>query len=180
MYDELFPALNISCSDSGNCGMHVNVSNALFGKTRDKQIEAIRKLHYFINKNFGLSCRLFKRDIDRTDYCERMDYEHAKTMDIRGGSHGTCMNYSHFNSGRIEIRLVGGQPDFRSFRNTMETIFFLVDRMKSIKWEELDDMKKVFKGCNQYVAKRLQYCGIPYDVYQNILSNVKHEDLELV
>ena len=180
MFDVYFRRFDISCDRSGNCGMHINVSNALFGDTREKQIEAIRKLHYFINKNYSFSCKLLNRDEDHTDYCEQMYYDDARTMEIYGGSHGTCMNYSHFDSGRIEIRLVGGQGDYYTFRNTSEVVFFLVDRMRTIKWDDLDDMTKVFKGCNQYVAKRLRYCDLPVDAYETIMNNVKEEDLELV
>lgn len=179
MYDRYFDEFDFSCSRSGNCGMHVNVSNAVFGDTEEKQIEAIRKLHYFINKNYNFACKLFKRNPDRTYYCEQMYYADARAMGIRGGSHGTCMNYSHFRSGRIEIRLVGGQPDYNAFRNTMECIFFLCDRVRKISWEDLDDMVKVFDGCNQYVAKRLRYCGLDYSVYEAITRNVKPDNFEL-
>ena len=183
MYDVYFRHFDFSCSRSGNCGMHVNVSNALFGDTVERQKDAIRKLHYFVNRNYDFACRLFARDTDYTDYCGEMYYgskEYCKTMDIEGGSHGTCMNYSHFHVGRVEIRLVGGQSDFQTFRNTMESVFFIVDRMKKISWDDLDDMVKVFKGCNQYVAKRLRYCHLDSDVYNNILLNVMNENLELV
>ena len=183
MYDTYFRRFNFSCSETGNCGMHVNVSNAIFGDTRQKQIEAIRKLHYFINKNYDFACNLFCRDTDHTGYCEEMYYGDAKNMDIYGGSHGTCMNYSHFDAGRIEIRLVGGQSTYVQFRNTMETVFFLCDRVKKISWDELDDMTRVFKGCNQYVLKRLESYSCRYhlgDALETIKKNVKEENLELV
>ena len=180
MYDTYFDDYEFSCTRSGNCGMHVNVSNAVFGDTEDKQIEAIRKLHYFINKNYTLSCHLLSRSTDHTSYCERMGWEYSQTMDIYGGSHGSSMNYSHFRNGRIEIRLVGGQRDYNTFRNTMETIFFLCDRVKKISWDDLNDITKVFSGCNQYVLKRLRYCGLPYSDYEKIQQSVKTEDLDLV
>ena len=180
MYDDLFPALGISCSESGRCGMHVNVSNSLFGKTRKQQVEAIRKLHYFINRYFVFCCKLFKRDPEETGYCGQMYYDNAKTMSISGGGHGSSMNYTHFDAGRIEIRLVGGQENFNTFRNTMEAVFFLIGRMRTIAWEELDDFSKVFKGCNQYVYRRLKYCGLNSITLEKIFNTVKEEDLELI
>lgn len=183
MYDMYFPAFNISCSKSGRCGMHVNISNALFGATEARQVEAIRKLYYFINKNFRLACDLFKRDWHKTHYCGCMDrditIESAKEKEISGGSHYECMNFSHFRTGRIELRLVGGQANYYAFRNTVEVVFWLVERMRSIKWEQLDDMKAVFKGCNRYVYKRLQDTNLPDDVMDYIYSNLNNEDLEL-
>jgi hypothetical protein len=162
--------------------MHVNVSNAIFGDTLEKQKDSIRKLHYFINKNYELCCRLLNRDEDHTDYCGEMYYgdkEYCKTMELDCGSHGTCMNYSHFKKGRVEIRLVGGQSNYYEFRNTMEVVFFLCDRMRKISWDDLDDLAKVFKGCNQYVVKRLRYSYINGSDYEKIANNAIHEDLEL-
>jgi len=179
MYDVYFKAFDISCSKSGHCGMHVNVSNAVFGNTKEKQIEAIRKLHYFINKNFQFACKLFKRDYSETGYCGRMEYGDARTMEISGGDHYHCLNYSHFESGRIEIRLVGGQKNYCHFRNTMECVFFLCERMRTISWDDLDDMTKVFKGCNNYVMKRLLDCDLDADTQARIYENVKTIDLEL-
>ena len=176
---EYFKAFKFSATRSGHCGMHVNISNALFGKTREKQVEAIRKLHYFINKNYSFACKLLKRDENRTDYCGRMSYSNARTMDIAGGDHYVCMNYSHFNSGRIELRLVGGQKDYYTFRNTCETVFFLVDRVRTAKWEDLDDIAEFFKGCNQYVYKRLADCGLDMNTLATINSNIKYDDFEL-
>ncbi|MCR5566023.1 MAG: hypothetical protein K6F61_04165 [Clostridiales bacterium] len=182
MYDTFFRNFGFSCDRSGNCGMHVNVSNALFGDTVAKQKDSIRKLHYFINRNYAFACRLLNRDEDHTGYCDQMYFgskDECKDMSIYGGDHGSCMNYSHFDSGRVEIRLVGGQGNFQEFRNTMEVVFFLVDRMRKISWDDLDDMTKVFNKCNQYVAKRLRYCGLNFNDYETILQNVVTEDLEL-
>ena len=184
MYDIYFPALNASCSVSGRCGMHVNISNACFGKTEEKQKEAIRKLYYFVNKNFAMACTLFKRDISHTCYCSQMAHgitiEQAKERYIGGSNdHGACFNFSHFHVGRIELRLVGGQSDYWAFRNTMETVFFLVERMKRIAWKDLDNMEKVFSGCNQYVYKRLKDCNLSENTMATIFSNIEYEDLEL-
>lgn len=179
MFNKYFSAFDISASKSGNCGMHVNISNAMFGNTTEKQIEAIRKLHYFVNKNYSFACKLFKRNEAATGYCGPMEYRNAKTMTIGGGDHYHCINYSHFRTGRIELRLVGGQADYYALRNTLETVFFLVERMRTINWGEIDDMTKVFKGCNQYVFKRLSDCSLPVATMDAIRDNLKPEDLEV-
>ena len=103
MYNTYFPAFNISASQSGRCGMHVNISNALFGKTVPEQTEAIRKLHYIVNRHFDFCCRLFNRDPRQTGYCAQMAYAGARHMDICGGSHYVCMNYSHFRADYTEV-----------------------------------------------------------------------------
>ena len=87
----------------------------------------------------------------------------CKSFDLSATSetqsnHGVCFNYAHFNTGRVELRLVGGQPDYFAFRNTMEVIFHLVDAVKRLSWKDMDDVEKVFQGCNKYVLKRLKDC----------------------
>lgn len=92
------------------------------------------------------------------------------------------MNLSHFRAGRIEIRLVGGQRDYYGFRNTMETVFFLCEKMNRLSWDQLDSFADIFRGCNQYVYKRLSTECIAFldsDVLAEIRENVKQEDLEL-
>jgi len=170
---------------TANCGMHCNMSLGLFGTTAATIQEALRKFVYFINKNYQLSCSLVKRDPERAYYCSQMDdwdnKNYAKQFDFSTtnedeSNHGICFNYYHFNSGRVELRLVGGQKTYAAFRNTLETIFHLVEAVKRCSWSEIDDMKKVFKGCNKYVLSRLEDCmnngTLSRDDYNSIASNI--------
>lgn len=186
MYDTYFKNFGTSCSQTGNCGMHVNISNGMFGRSKDVQYTAIRKLYYFINKNYDLCCDLFYRNRRRTGYCARMSYdkENCKTMDLENCSisHGVCFNLGHVKTGRIEIRLVGGQKNYPCFRNTMESVFFLIDVVKRINWNDIDDLTKVFNGCNQYVYGRLKtYClengSIDRETVRKIGETVVREEL---
>jgi hypothetical protein len=185
MFDEYFNSFGISAdSYSTSCGMHVNVSNAIFGDTEALQAEAVKKLFYIVNKHYDLFCRAFYRCPSRTTWCHQMDYSEAHNLDLyhASPSHGNSMNLSHFPEGRIEIRLVGGQKDYYCFRNTMETVFFLCDRVRTLKWSDCDDLVKIFTGCNQYVYKRLRtecYAFITAEQLEQILETVKEEDLEL-
>lgn len=158
MYNEYFPAFRISCG--ANCGMHVNISNGCFGKTEAVQAEAVRKLYYIVNHHFGLCCALFMRDQRHTMYCGRMrsDMDYCKRMNLaeQGSSHGVSFNLGHWNAGRVEIRLVAGQKNYAAFRNTMESVFHLVDAVKTLSWADCDDLTKIFNGCNQYVFDRLK------------------------
>ena len=182
MFDKYFPTFGIKAdSYETSCGMHVNVSNALFGKTEEKQIDAIRKLYYIVNRHYNVMCKAFYRCPEKTRWCGRMDYSNARNLDLyhADGSHGNCMNLSHFGAGRVEIRLVGGQRDYYGFRNTMETIFHLISRVRTISWADCDDLVKIFSGCNQYVMKRLPDCGLDADTLRAIEATVKHEDFDL-
>lgn len=158
MYDHYFPAFGIACGV--NCGMHVNISNACFGSKPETQAEAIRKLYYIVNHHFDLCCALFNRDRTVTHYCSRMNasLDYCRTMDLNNvrGGHGVSFNLDHFRSGRIEVRLVGGQKNYACFRNTMESVFHLVDAVKRLSWAECSDPVAIFKGCNQYVYDRLK------------------------
>lgn len=158
-YDTYLPAFGISAdSYTTHCGMHVNISLACFGNTKEKQDESIRKLFYIVNKHYNVFRRAFYRDGSKTEWCRQMSYENARTMNLHDmpSDHGNCMNYSHYDVGRIEIRLVGGQKDFDTFQKTMETIFFLVDRVQRLAWKDCDSLDKIFEGVNQYVLARLE------------------------
>jgi hypothetical protein len=185
MFDNYFPAFGVKAdSYYTSCGMHVNVSNAIFGKTEEQQIEALRKLYYIVNKHYSLMCKALYRSPEKSRWCGRMDYNVARRLDVASmeNDHTKCLNYSHFREGRVEIRLVGGQRDYYGFRNTMETVFFLCDRVRSISWNDCENLVAIFKGCNQYVYKRLSTeCNafITPAGLQAIEQNVKPEDLEL-
>lgn len=182
MYDHYFRALGIRCNSS--CGMHTNISMAMFGKTQETQEEAVRKLFYIVNKHFALCCGLFNRSMDHTMYCRQMNYDSARTMNLHGlsSSHGVCFNLGHVDEGRIELRLVGPQTSFGCFRNTMECVFHLIDRVKRISWADCDDMVAIFSGCNQYVYDRLKkvttgFSGLATSQLETIRDSVKRENL---
>jgi len=161
MYNTYFPAFRISCG--ANCGMHVNISRGLFGRSDKAQTEAVRKLYYIVNRHYDLCCYLFNRNPNHTGYCARMrcEMDYCKRLDLtsQSSSHGVSFNLGHWNSGRIEIRLVGGQKNYACFRNTMESVFHLCDAVKTRSWSDCDDLTKIFNGCNQYVFDRLNsYC----------------------
>lgn len=180
MYDVYFPAIGASCNAS--CGMHVNISNANFGDKPATQELAIRKFYYIVNKHYDLCVRLFARNPDRTGYCSRMNPNVARTMDLshQYSDHGVSFNLGHYREGRIELRLVGGQRSYGCFRNTMESVFFLVDRVKKLSWADCDNLATIFSGCNQYVYDRLNTKCRDYistDALNTIHENMKTEVL---
>ncbi len=182
MYNTYFPAFGISCT--ANCGMHVNISNAVFGNKPETQKEAIKKLLYFVNKNYSLACKLFHRDTGRTHYCRQMAQYTTKeackaaNLSHMPSDHGVAFNMGHFTEGRIELRIVGGQKNYGCFRNTMETVFHVIDACKRLSWKDIDDMTKVFDHCNRYVLDRLvTMCAgeIDFDTLRAIQMNANTE-----
>lgn len=166
MYDENMPETGWQTNSS--CGMHVNISLAVFGKEAKAQFDAIKKLCYFVNNRFSFSCWLFHRSIGSTDYCApretfgNLAYMKGLSMaEARSfvSSHGVSFNWGHYgespSTARVELRLVGPQDSYIRFRNTMECVFHLVEACKSLSWASMDDPKAVFKGCNKYVVQRL-------------------------
>jgi hypothetical protein len=64
----------------------------------------------------------------------------------------------------------------------MESVFWLVKRVRSISWKDCDDLVKIFSGCNQYVFDRIstyceQYDTITTEQVEAIRATVKPEDL---
>lgn len=177
IFDKLFPAFGIKPYDP-TCGMHINISNGLFGTTEKTMQDNIRKLFYFVNKNYALCCDLFQRRADRTGYAERApryDLAYCKNVDIHDlpTGHYTCFNVAHFDAGRIELRLPGGQKSFAAFRNTFETLFHLLDAIKKMDWCKMDDLAALFKGCNQYVFDRLTVARRTGNISSEILSKIE-------
>lgn len=185
MFDNYFPAFGITTNDS-RCGMHVNLSLSLFGNDEVKQIECARKLGYLINKHYDF----FKVAVNRegsTRWCPRMRYEkeYWKNTDIYCFpiSHSECcVNMGHLTQGRLELRLVGGQKNYACFRNTMEVVFQMIEAVKKLSWNDLDNLEKVFKGCNQHCYDRLTKCRtvgvLPQATLDKITATIKLVDWE--
>lgn len=155
---ELFDAFHITTNDE-RCGMHVNLDLSNLGSDTETQIENARKLGYVINKHYDFFTIAFSRNRRDLGYCRRMnsdmDYWKNTPATAFPSSHGISYNMGHVLENRIEIRLVGGQKNYPCFRNTMETVFHLIDRVCKLSWNDLDDLTKVFKGCNKHVWDRL-------------------------
>ena len=184
MFDVYFPQFGISAdSYSTSCGMHINISNACFGKTTESRELAIRKFYYIVNKHYDIIRRMVYRAHNKTLWCRQMPYSVARTMDLHDmdPSHHNCFNGSHYDSGRIEFRLPGGQKDFDTFLKTVETTFFLVERCKTITWADCDKLEKIFEGCNQVVFARFKrLTGISEETKAEVLAHVKRdEDLDI-
>ena len=162
----LFNQLDISYSRTGNCGMHINISNALFGNNKKTQLENVKKLYYLINKHYAIFCELYQRIC--INYCGKMEenitVDKAKNMtryfqnDRSFNPHRYCINFTHFEDGRIELRLPSGQDNGEDFVDTMELTFHLVKAVNSLSWNDLDNLEEVFKGCNLNVVRRLKRC----------------------
>ena len=168
------------------CGMHTNIGLTNFGNTKEVQDEAIRKFWYMVANNYDFMKVLVRRD-GETTYCSNVrtrSKSDVRSMDLESlpNDHGVCLNYSHYRQGRIEFRLVGGQKNYASFRNTMESVFQLVEASKRLSWNEVDDITKIFEGCNQYVLSRLALCverGVmAQNTYEAIASKSIEEDFE--
>lgn len=158
---ESFEELGISNSRTGNCGQHAHISLTCFGRTKKAQDEAIRKLYYIVNRHYNLILALLYRQENRQRWCGRMDPDVAWTMDLRymDGDHSNGFNGSHYRNGNVELRIPGGQKNYPCFRNTMESIFHLIEASKSLSRRDCDDVVKIFTGCNQHVFDRLNsYC----------------------
>lgn len=179
---ELFETFGITTNDT-RCGMHVNVDLSNFGNNFETATENARKLGYVIQRHYNLMKVCFNRG-GETTYCQQMspnkEYWKTTALESFSGSHGISYNMSHVFENRVEIRLVGGQKNYACFRNTMETVFHLIDRVNKLGWSDLDDVEKLFTGCNNYVFDRLstnclERGVITADVVNAIRTTIKNE-----
>lgn len=169
------------CPDE-SCGQHINISIANFGTTKEKQLANMVKLHNWIQNNYSFSCKLFKRDENHTHYAGQtrtLTVEQAENENVPTG-HGCSINWDHvyedINTARFELRLVGPQKTFPSFRNTMETVFWLVKQSKELSAKDWENPVKLWSGCNQYVMQRLSGFLNPADE-ETIRNAVVREEL---
>lgn len=159
-----FEKLGTSCVRTGDCGMHVHMSITNFGRSKKTQDEALRKFYFIVNHHYGLIRNLVARrkDADNSTYYfgqVRISMEEAKNIDFdtwNPNNHHVAVNLGHYRNGDIEFRLVGGQKNYPCFRNTMESVFYLIDAVKRISWADCLNPVKIFSGCNQYVFDRLE------------------------
>lgn len=185
---EKFGSLGVSADKTGCCGMHTHINKFCFGRDKKTQDEAIRKFLYIINKHYDLMVYLFYRNPSVTGYCPKMhkmtNKEYVKNVSLAyfNDDHYVCINMGHYNQGHIELRLVGGQKNYACFRNTVESVFHIIEACKSVSWSNLDDITKIFSGCNQYVFDRLKtYCfengKITMEQLEEIKPTVIREEL---
>lgn len=66
---------------------------------------------------------------------------------------------------------------FGNFRNTMETIFWLVKQSKELSADAWNDPIKLWSGCNQYVFDRLKDNMRDANALEAIRRAVKTEEL---
>lgn len=150
--------------DNDSCGMHINISLGLFGTSVEKWQEPIKKFCYMVNANYDLFRVLFLRT-GSTHYCRKMNdtMKYWKECDLStfDDDHYVCINLAHYHeidptARRIELRLPAGCSDFYEFKSTMETVFHIIGRCKSISWNDCTDVVKIFSGCNYCVWRRLE------------------------
>lgn len=178
LFDVYLPRFGMLPTDK--CGMHVNIGLGNFGSNPARQLDCSRKLYYFINKNYRFCCGLFRRNPSATRYCSRMPYDNARTLNPNDydSDHSVCFNFGHYyegNASRIEIRLVGPQKTYASFRNTMECVFHLVSAVKNLTWDDMDNMMAVFAGCNKHVLSRLSLLKD-----EGLLNDTTYEAIEAI
>ena len=180
---EMFEKFGIT-TNSERCGMHVNINLSNFGNDFETALENARKLGYVVNKHYALMKIAFNRTGNRTTYCSEMistkEYWQNTPVYDFPNDHYCSYNLAHIQNWRVELRLVGGQKNYACFRNTMETVFHLIDRVCKLSWKDLDDVTKLFSGCNTHVFDRLSTncldAGvISYGVVSEIRDTVKPE-----
>ena len=133
-----------------SCGMHINMSNNLFGSNSDQQAKNIAKMVHLINRFFEVFKVLYCRNNRSTYYCDLMsswtNVSFAKNRGVEliksdhSSNHYVCFNYAHFHEGRVELRLVGGAKSFRAFASMMELTFALVDYVKKASWDDIEKL----------------------------------------
>jgi len=175
---EMFSAFGIDNARTGDCGQHCHISATCFGRTPGTQNDAIRRFFFIVMRYFKTVCTMTCRNVSNTHYCQRAMPSLAYEMRLDDQfDHYCAVNLSHYSRGDIEFRVPGGQPDFESFRATLETVFQLVDAAKNLTREQCNDIRNVFRGCNQYVLDALRRANQAGYVSDEALADISADSV---
>ena len=133
---------------AGTCGLHVHVSRAAFGDTKERQDNAIARVLFFVEKHWNEMLRYSRRTQRQLDrWAARYGYkdqpgemmEHVK----KGyGNRYTCVNLT--NETTIEFRIFRGTLKYNTLIATLQMVNRICDvaiylsdnELKALSWSE--------------------------------------------
>ena len=183
---------------SGRCGLHIHVSRAMFGKTKEQQNKAIAKILAFYHDNFE-ELQTISRRAD-LEYCGENYWaytnpsgykknvpnkyrrwktsvdEHTEGID----NHYCAINNSNKNT--VEFRLGRGTLNSLSFLAWIDLTLTLVKNAKRISYEKLDSNDRVAwlagikKETARYcLSRRGSFASAIYELYPELKWDTNNE-----
>ena len=133
--------LGYSSHDAKTCGLHIHVSRAAFGESREEQEEAVGRAVYFVEQHWDKLLKFSRRTQHQLErWASRYGCKpHPKEMlaHVKNGhwSRYTCVNLD--NRDTIEFRIFRGTLKFNTFVATLQLVNRICDVAFSLSDEEL-------------------------------------------
>ena len=175
--------------DTGNCGLHVHVSRAMFGKTQAEQDRAIAKVFSFFEDNWNDLVRVSRRN--SFDYCDRNESRHKWNSKYRKwkdsidcgyeGTEGHYVALNNHNSATFEYRLGRGTLNKLSFFSWIDLMLTITKnaRRLSIGKVETNDKLSWLAGIKMqtatYILKRGAFRNEMFELFPSLKWDLSNE-----
>lgn len=150
LFDEVFPRIGVNNWRSKNAGMHTSVSFNQFGRDKGRLLKFIGMIG--CEENWPFWVKFFGREEYENHYYEdgsgnpKVFYTLWDDVYDELRTHSAFVNLCHFDTGRVEFRLPSGCASFAQFKAYLEMTFHLVELSKTISWDDVTNLKKIFEN----------------------------------
>lgn len=184
--------------NSGRCGLHIHVSRAMFGKTKEQQNKAIAKILAFYHDNFE-ELQTISRRTD-LEYCGENYWEYSNPSGYKKNvpnkyrrwktsvDEHTDGVYNHYcainnsNKNTVEFRLGRGTINSLSFLAWIDLTLTLVKNSRRISYEKLDSNDRVSwlagikKETARYcLSRHNSFASAIYELYPELKWDTNNE-----
>lgn len=149
--------------DAETCGLHIHVSRQWFGRKKETQDLAIRKLILFYNAYWGDILKLSRRTNAQAEqwarnYC--VDNRQELVDGIKKGYYGRYYAINNCNYHTVEFRLGRGTLNAQSFYAWIDFNLTLVKNCKKLRLNDLTNPSKWLKGLKPTTIQYLKEKGV--------------------
>lgn len=162
-----------SSHDAETCGLHVHFSRLMFGDDADTQDENISKLVQFFELFWDDLVRASRREGNQLRWCGKKGFISKKRIKdyVKGkyGGHSEAINNA--NDDTVEIRIMRGTLNEKSFRACIDLLVTLVNNACRVEWGDITDLDEMLKGIKVETAEYLMNRNAFYDEARRIRYN---------
>jgi len=153
--------------DAETCGLHVHLSREYFGNTKEEQDRAISKLvlfyNYFYDDIITISRRRYS---DAQQWANKYgaDYEDLTQDDakqlVKSKDHTRYRAVNLTNTNTIEIRIMRGTLNYKSFMACIDFVVKTAIMSKTIAYRDVNDFNKWIKNIDESTKEYIKSRGI--------------------
>lgn len=146
-----------SSHDAGTCGLHFHFSRELFGIDTETQDDNISKLVQFFEFYWDDMVKVSRREGNQLRWCGKKGYISKKKIKDyvkrKWGGHDEAINNG--NTYTVEIRIMRGTLNFKSFMACFDVCKTLVENCTTVDWGDVSEPDEMLKGIKVETANYL-------------------------